>query len=205
MPPPWTEPHLTRWSGVCPLAGRAAQPPPARAPAGRLCSAPLYKTWKPATAPTAARWADCWYCRRSANLVGRLLLHLYGVCSAQAPRESDAICCARLIFWQDLSVDAFHGALLSARRRLRRPWRGTVRRSCRRCSRRLTTGAHREHARWARHDARGRAAGRTACQGALAGIAAVVVQGGLRILDKGWTLHGHSLCHRPRLRGGMRR
>ncbi|HRB10799.1 MAG TPA: squalene/phytoene synthase family protein, partial [Ottowia sp.] len=42
------------------------------------------------------------YCRRSANPVGRLLLHLYGVTSAQALAESDAICSAlQLInFWQ---------------------------------------------------------------------------------------------------------
>jgi len=47
------------------------------------------------------------YCRRSANPIGRLLLHLYGVDSEQALREGDAICTAlQLInFWQDLSVD----------------------------------------------------------------------------------------------------
>ena len=32
------------------------------------------------------------YCRRSANPVGRLLLHLYGLRDAQALHESDAIC-----------------------------------------------------------------------------------------------------------------
>ena len=47
------------------------------------------------------------YCRRSANPVGRLLLHLYGVNNAQALQQSDAICSAlQLInFWQDLSQD----------------------------------------------------------------------------------------------------
>lgn len=51
------------------------------------------------------------YCRRSANPVGRLLLHLYGVHDAQALVESDAICSAlQLInFWQDLSVDIPRG------------------------------------------------------------------------------------------------
>lgn len=51
------------------------------------------------------------YCRRSANPVGRLLLHLYGVNSAQAIQQSDAICSAlQLInFWQDLSVDLPRG------------------------------------------------------------------------------------------------
>jgi phytoene synthase len=43
------------------------------------------------------------YCRRSANPVGRLLLHLYGVTDALALQRSDAICSAlQLInFWQD--------------------------------------------------------------------------------------------------------
>lgn len=47
------------------------------------------------------------YARYSANPVGRLLLHLYGVSGKQAERESDAICSAlQLInFWQDVGVD----------------------------------------------------------------------------------------------------
>ena len=51
------------------------------------------------------------YCRRSANPVGRLLLHLYGVTGDEALAESDAICTAlQLInFWQDLSVDIPRG------------------------------------------------------------------------------------------------
>ena len=51
------------------------------------------------------------YCRRSANPVGRLLLHLYGVTDALALQRSDAICSAlQLInFWQDLSVDLPRG------------------------------------------------------------------------------------------------
>jgi squalene synthase HpnC len=51
------------------------------------------------------------YCRRSADPVGRLLLHLYGVQDAAALRQSDAICSAlQLInFWQDLGVDLPRG------------------------------------------------------------------------------------------------
>lgn len=47
------------------------------------------------------------YCSRSANPVGRLLLHLYGVTEPLALQRSDQICSAlQLInFWQDLSVD----------------------------------------------------------------------------------------------------
>jgi len=51
------------------------------------------------------------YCTRSANPVGRLLLHLYGLKDDAALRQSDAICSAlQLInFWQDLSVDIPRG------------------------------------------------------------------------------------------------
>ena len=53
------------------------------------------------------------YCRRSANPVGRLLLHLYGMNDAEALIESDCICSAlQLInFWQDLSVDIPRGRI----------------------------------------------------------------------------------------------
>lgn len=51
------------------------------------------------------------YCRRSANPVGRLLLHLYGVGDTVSLRRSDAICSAlQLInFWQDLGQDLKRG------------------------------------------------------------------------------------------------
>ena len=51
------------------------------------------------------------YCSRSANPVGRLLLHLYGLRDAGALARSDDICTAlQLInFWQDLGVDASRG------------------------------------------------------------------------------------------------
>ncbi len=53
------------------------------------------------------------YCRRSANPVGRLLLHLYGVSDATSLQHSDHICSAlQLInFWQDLSVDIPRGRI----------------------------------------------------------------------------------------------
>lgn len=51
------------------------------------------------------------YCSRSANPIGRLLLHLYGIHSTQALEQSDAICTAlQLInFWQDFSEDLPRG------------------------------------------------------------------------------------------------
>ncbi len=51
------------------------------------------------------------YCRRSATPIGRLLLHLYGIADARSLQQADAICSAlQLInFWQDLSVDGPRG------------------------------------------------------------------------------------------------
>ena len=51
------------------------------------------------------------YCRRSANPIGRLMLHLAGVQDARSLAQSDAICSAlQLInFWQDPSVDLPRG------------------------------------------------------------------------------------------------
>jgi len=47
------------------------------------------------------------YCRRSANPVGRLLLHLYEATDEASLRDSDRICSAlQLInFWQDVAID----------------------------------------------------------------------------------------------------
>lgn len=55
-----------------------------------------------------AHYADLLdYCARSANPVGTLMLHLYGAASEQNLRDSDAICSAlQLInFWQDVAID----------------------------------------------------------------------------------------------------
>jgi hydroxysqualene synthase len=51
------------------------------------------------------------YCRLSANPVGRLLLHLYGIDDAVSLQQSDQICSAlQLInFWQDIGVDLPRG------------------------------------------------------------------------------------------------
>jgi squalene synthase HpnC len=47
------------------------------------------------------------YCRRSANPVGRLLLHLFGAARGENLSYSDAICSSlQLInFWQDVAID----------------------------------------------------------------------------------------------------
>ena len=53
------------------------------------------------------------YCRRSANPVGRLLLHLFDRASEQNLRWSDAICTSlQLInFWQDVELDYAKGRI----------------------------------------------------------------------------------------------
>ncbi len=53
------------------------------------------------------------YCERSANPVGRLMLHLYRVDDVEALRQSDAICTAlQLInFWQDVRIDSARGRI----------------------------------------------------------------------------------------------
>jgi squalene synthase HpnC len=142
------------------------------------------------------------YCRRSANPVGRLLLHLYGVTDADSLRRSDNICTALQLanFWQDLSVDIPRGRLyvpasdcaahdidvetLAAVRGATRLdalilaevfWARSL----------MTEGAPLVH----------RVPGRAGWELRL------VVQGGLRILDKVQLLGAAALHTRPRLRG----
>jgi squalene synthase HpnC len=47
------------------------------------------------------------YCRRSADPVGRLMLHLYGTVSPENLAHSDAICTGLQLanFWQDVAID----------------------------------------------------------------------------------------------------
>jgi len=142
------------------------------------------------------------YCRRSANPVGRLLLHLYGVDGAQALRESDAICTAlQLInFWQDLSVDIPRGRFYlpdddCAAHGVDRSQLQTLQPTPR------TTALITEHARWARAMMLEGAPLVHRLPGRMGWELRLVVQGGLRILDKVDALQGHSLCRRPRIRG----
>lgn len=53
------------------------------------------------------------YCRRSANPVGRLLLHLFGRTSAGELAQSDAVCTALQLvnFWQDVAIDYAKGRI----------------------------------------------------------------------------------------------
>jgi len=66
---------------------------------------------------TRKRYADfaelADYCRRSANPVGRLLLHLFGRTTERDLARSDAVCTAlQLInFWQDVPIDYAKGRI----------------------------------------------------------------------------------------------
>jgi squalene synthase HpnC len=62
------------------------------------------------------------YCSRSANPVGRLLLHLYGVDDDSARAQSDAICTGLQLanFWQDVAIDWNKGRIYLPQDDLRR-------------------------------------------------------------------------------------
>ena len=140
------------------------------------------------------------YCSRSANPIGRLLLHLHGLDDPLLLRRSDAVCSAlQLInFWQDLSVDVPRGRLYVPR---------------------ADAAAHAttpESALAAPHADASRALVRALCawarelmlEGAPIALAVpgrvgwelrFVVQGGLRILAKIESMNFASLARRPRL------
>lgn len=142
------------------------------------------------------------YCRRSANPVGRLLLHLYGIAAAGSLQRSDAVCTALQLanFWQDLGSD------LRDRRRLYLPLADCARHGIDPDSLfdGLDTPALRcllaDEVDWARtlmhegaplvHEIPGRAGWELR----------LVVQGGLRILEKIERLGFGVLDARPRLR-----
>jgi hydroxysqualene synthase len=75
---------------------------------GQLLSAFKQDTHNPIY-PDRAALLD--YCSRSADPIGRLLLHLSGVADPIALAQSDAICSSlQLInFWQDMSIDHARG------------------------------------------------------------------------------------------------
>lgn len=140
------------------------------------------------------------YCRRSANPVGRLLLHLYGVEDEASLRQSDAICTALQLvnFWQDLRQDLARG-----RRYLPDAdcaAHGVDPRDPGAADRARRTALVRDECAWARKlmlegsPLVRRVPGRAGWE--LRGV----VQGGLRILDRIESLGFDSFSHRPKLR-----
>lgn len=140
------------------------------------------------------------YCRRSANPVGRLLLHLYALTDATALRRADAVCSAlQLInFWQDLGIDLRRGRCYLPQDDLVRfglAGVDLVRAGDTPASRALV----RDLVAWARelmldgaplvHQLPGRAGWELR----------LVVQGGLRILERIERMNHAALRHRPTL------
>jgi squalene synthase HpnC len=126
------------------------------------------------------------YCELSANPVGRLLLHLYGVRNADALRRSDAICSAlQLInFWQDLSEDIPRGRFYVPQD-LEKKWAPSllVQQLCEHARELMMSGAPLVH----------QVPGRAGLE--LRGV----VQGGLRVLEKVQKLGPEAFQKRPTL------
>jgi hydroxysqualene synthase len=141
------------------------------------------------------------YCRRSANPVGRLLLHLYGIDDPRLLAQSDAICSALQLanFWQDLGVDTACGRLYAPRAdRLRHDVDDAQ----------LLAGHDTPQARalvaslvaWTRELMQSGAPLVHQVPGRAGWELRLVVQGGLRILEQIDAMGGATLQSRPRLR-----
>lgn len=142
------------------------------------------------------------YCHRSANPVGRLLLHLQGVADERLIWMSDQICTAlQLInFWQDLSVDLPRGRRYipqsdAAAHGLHWPPLGP----------RLDAGFEGARARglvadlcgWARKTMMAGADLPLEIGGRMGMELRLVVQGGLRVLEKIEQMDHQTFFHRP--------
>lgn len=140
------------------------------------------------------------YCRRSADPVGRLLLHLYGVGDAQALCQSDAICSSlQLInFWQDMSRDGPRGRVYAPQQDLAR--HGLSAEALRRCEDSPAARALlRDLCDWAERLMHEGAPLVHRLPGRAGWELRLVVQGGLRILAKIKAMDHATLLTRPRL------
>ena len=140
------------------------------------------------------------YCSRSANPIGRLLLHLHGIADPVLLRRSDAVCSAlQLInFWQDLSVDLPRGRVYVPRSDAAA--HSTTPQACLAsphadASRALV----RDLCEWASELMLEGAPIALAVPGRVGWELRFVVQGGLRILAKIEAMNFASFARRPRL------
>ncbi|MGP1676211.1 MAG: squalene synthase HpnC [Burkholderiales bacterium] len=141
------------------------------------------------------------YCRRSADPVGRLLLHLFNAASERNFEQSDAICSSlQLInFWQDVEIDWRKDRIYLPQDEMRRfgvterliangdasePWQALMRFQVERARALIKSGAP---------------LGRT-LPGRIGLEIRTIVQGGLRILEKIDKAEGDVYHHRPVLR-----
>jgi len=141
------------------------------------------------------------YCRRSANPVGRLLLHVFNAATADNLKHSDAICTSlQLInFWQDVEIDWRKDRIYLPQDEMQRfgvsegeiasgkvsgQWQALMRFQVQRARALMISGAH---------------LGR-ALPGRIGLEIRTIVQGGLRILEKIDKAQGDVYHHRPVLR-----
>jgi len=125
------------------------------------------------------------YCRRSANPIGRLLLHLFKQTNESNLERSDAICSALQIinFWQDVRIDHAKGRVYLPQDEMRRfgvtethlregrcdeAWTELMAFQCNRARQLMLEGSSLKDA----------------LQGRIRLEIAVTIQGGLRILEK---------------------
>ncbi len=140
------------------------------------------------------------YSRRSANPIGRLLLHLFGRSDEEGLRQSDAICSSLqfINFWQDVAVDWAKGRVYIplddlarfgveeraiAAARADEKWSALMAFECDRARKMLASGAP---------------LGRT-LPGRLGLEIRATVAGGAAILDKIDAVSGDVFLHRPTL------
>lgn len=164
------------------------------APLRDLLSAFRQDTHNPTYADRAALLD---YCDRSANPIGRLLLHLCAIDDAVALRQSDAVCSAlQLInFWQDLSVDLPRGRCYVPMADARR--HGITEPAALHTDNDASRALVREVCAWARALMAQGAPLVHRLPGRFGWELRLVVQGGLRVLDKIERSGFNALTHRP--------
>ena len=143
------------------------------------------------------------YCRRSANPVGRLLLHLFGRTEAIHLAHSDAVCTALQLvnFWQDVALDWQKGRVYLPQDELRRFAVGEAQIAEGRCDDAWTAliGAQLDHARHLLQDG---APLVHALPGRLGWEIRLTIQGGLRIAERVAAVRGDVFRQRPTLGAG---
>jgi len=141
------------------------------------------------------------YCRRSANPVGRLLLHLFGRTDERSLEHSDAICSALQLvnFWQDIALDWAKGRVYLPQDEMRRYGVSEAQIAARRCDQAwralLSFQASRTRAMLESGAPLGRA-----LPGRIGLEIRATVQGGLRILEKLEATGCDMFLQRPALR-----
>ncbi len=143
------------------------------------------------------------YCRRSANPVGRLLLHLFGRTEAIHLARSDAVCTALQLvnFWQDVALDWQKGRVYLPQDELRRFAVGEAQIAEGRCDDAWTAliDAQLDHARRLLQDG---APLVHALPGRLGWEIRLTIQGGLRIAERVAAVRGDVFRQRPTLGAG---